>query len=332
MWILPKNHRLYFLYAPDTEDSKKVLQECLEKSPSSLMWRSKPSQLRTWLTRWKRNEWFQCLSTRMLRPSREESFEDTLISSLGATPASRSQQPVNGSERRMKDIFGPTSEKSSTTFSPECVSLKMLKDIFPKDSTQYSVIWKKMVTVHRGEYSQRLKLAHRTRENGSLLWPTVTLGEEKYRLNGNSQARTGGLQDQANPNTNGKNQGQLNWLTPRANETNESPDKFVKRNADRGEHCHGTSTSQVNWSTPEARNNKGYHVQKDGSRIEKIGTQAGTGKLNPDWVEQLMGLPPGHTQLNGSGDNRVDRLRLLGNGVVPATAEKAFRTLLEKIS
>ena len=56
-------------------------------------------------------------------------------------------------------------------------------------------------------------------------------------------------------------------------------------------------------------------------------------KLNPDWVEQLMGLPPGWTQLSGAepGGNRIDRLRLLGNGVVPATAEKAFRTLLGRI-
>ncbi len=56
--------------------------------------------------------------------------------------------------------------------------------------------------------------------------------------------------------------------------------------------------------------------------------QPGT-KLNPDWVEQLMGLPGGTTQLP-PGENRIDRLRMLGNGVVPQTAEKAFRTLMEK--
>jgi hypothetical protein len=30
-------------------------------------------------------------------------------------------------------------------------------------------------------------------------------------------------------------------------------------------------------------------------------------------------------------DNRTDELRLLGNGVVPATATLAFRTLLQEI-
>lgn len=58
------------------------------------------------------------------------------------------------------------------------------------------------------------------------------------------------------------------------------------------------------------------------------------GKLNTDWVESLQGVPPGWTQLPNAahGDNRIDRLRLLGNGVVPATAEKAFITLMNRIT
>jgi len=39
-----------------------------------------------------------------------------------------------------------------------------------------------------------------------------------------------------------------------------------------------------------------------------------------------------YAELQVSCDNRTDELRLLGNGVVPATAERAFRTLLEELN
>ena len=63
--------------------------------------------------------------------------------------------------------------------------------------------------------------------------------------------------------------------------------------------------------------------------------------LNPRWVELLMGLPVGWVmpscgELNiiedyERNDSRTDELKMLGNGVVPATVEKAFRTLVGKI-
>ena len=58
------------------------------------------------------------------------------------------------------------------------------------------------------------------------------------------------------------------------------------------------------------------------------------GYLNPSWVEQLMGLPKGWTQLSSAeteSDNRVPRLKLLGNGVVPQCASKAFAILFNQI-
>ena len=44
--------------------------------------------------------------------------------------------------------------------------------------------------------------------------------------------------------------------------------------------------------------------------------------------------PPGgldYAELCITCDNRTDELRLLGNGVVPATAERAFRTLMREL-
>jgi len=38
-----------------------------------------------------------------------------------------------------------------------------------------------------------------------------------------------------------------------------------------------------------------------------------------------------YAELCVSGDNRTDELRLLGNGVVPATAAIAFTTLMQEM-
>jgi DNA (cytosine-5)-methyltransferase 1 len=48
---------------------------------------------------------------------------------------------------------------------------------------------------------------------------------------------------------------------------------------------------------------------------------------NPDGTSNWMD----YAQLQISCDNRTDELRLLGNGVVPATAERAFRTLIKEL-
>lgn len=62
------------------------------------------------------------------------------------------------------------------------------------------------------------------------------------------------------------------WHTPRANDCGESSNTFVKRNADRGEHCFSGLTAQA----------------RKFSNTDK-------GILNPTWVEWLMGFPEGWT-------------------------------------
>ena len=79
-----------------------------------------------------------------------------------------------------------------------------------------------------------------------------------------------------------------------------------------------------------------------------------TGQLNPYWVEALMGLPQGWTALDGTETemqgtwdddsweegiprvikdchNRIDRIRMCGNGVVPQTAAIAWKVLSERM-
>jgi len=56
-------------------------------------------------------------------------------------------------------------------------------------------------------------------------------------------------------------------------------------------------------------------------------TESSLGR-NPDGTARGMD----YAKLCVSGDNRTDELRLLGNGVVPATAELAFRTLFSSLA
>lgn len=52
-------------------------------------------------------------------------------------------------------------------------------------------------------------------------------------------------------------------------------------------------------------------------------------RLNPAFVEWMMGLPEGH--VTGHGLRPAQELKMLGNGVVPQQAELAIRTLLNVI-
>ena len=85
------------------------------------------------------------------------------------------------------------------------------------------------------------------------------------------------------------------------------------------------------------------HRGQQGSLGEQEQVQLGGGDCGAlresNWQAQppLGGNPDGpadwmdYAELYTTCDNRTDELRLLGNGVVPATAERAFRTLIKEL-
>ena len=119
-------------------------------------------------------------------------------------------------------------------------------------------------------------------------WPTASTRDHKGGYTGGRirngkvsmdtldvavQAHTeGGLLDQASDSTTGKRQGSQQWATPRANKVHP---KITEENR---EHLANRGKSNLE---------------------EDIAGHCGTaqGKLNPDWVEHLMGLPAGWTDL-----------------------------------
>jgi len=197
------------------------------------MWRSKPSQLRTWLARWKQGSYVQHLFTRILKPSQRTSFETALTSSLAVTRANPFHQQVSDSEKMTQDTFGHLFGDTLQQLDLLGASLKMSKATYRLDSQQSSAIWRKMVINQRGEYSQRAKLARPTKESASISWGTPTA----------HLAKEGGYPAE--------------W-------TRHTP----------------TLTAEAMKSEMKPHS---------------------SGYLNPDWVEWLMGVPTGWTDLDSWG-------------------------------
>ena len=329
MWILPKQLHIS-VYAPDTRalvsDSEAFSQLC-EKS---LTWRGKDSLSRTWLQRWKRESWMQHLCSRTLKPSHTESFVESWTSFPEDSRVSHSQLLESVKLLKTPGTSSPTSQTESESANLELFSSKTLQESYQprrQKENQFSNMssenWKAWVTEQRQEYSQRKKSAHLTRESGfSSLgwqtpttmdiertpngmekrkayresigrkyvegclteqvqnWPTITVNEShntpcpsQFKRNTpplGTAVLLDGQQDQVNPNTNGKSQ--ESWPTPRANKVH-----------------------------PEITEKNREHLanRKKANLEEDIAGHCGkaTGKLNPNWVEHLMGLPAGWTDL-----------------------------------
>jgi hypothetical protein len=271
---------------------------------SCVMWRSKPSPLRTWSQRWSRVSWFQRLSTRILKPSQHTYFEVALTSSLEDIRASRSQPQESDLAPKTPDTSGHLYGDTLNQLDLFGASLKMSKDTSRLDSQASSATWKKMVTEQRGEYSQRVKLAHHTRENESTFWPTPTT-QDNNQIKGKDKRGTtlGGAV--------------RNWPTPTVFDTTGGsyPTRFEngrwksKHSADLNSPDYGAKLKDavMNWPTPTARDYKGgrsLDALEASGRNESnslpdavnVAAQA-VGSLNPDWVEWLMGVPTGWTGL-----------------------------------
>jgi hypothetical protein len=202
MWILPKQLHIS-AYAQDTKELGLDLEAFCQTCEKSLTWRGKDSVSRTWLQRWRRENWMQHLSSRMLKPSLTESFVDAWTSSLEDSRVSHSVLLESVKLLKTPDISSPTSQTESESANLELFSLKTYKESSPARqptenpfSNMSSESWKEWVIEQRQEYSQRKKSAHliRESESSSLGWPTArTSDAEGGRIDGDDGA---GLQEQ----------------------------------------------------------------------------------------------------------------------------------------
>lgn len=111
MWIIPNTLPLFSAFAQECVESKEDLTELLlnldGSSPElSLMWKSKPSSLKTWFNRWKKVYWLRHLFGQTLKRSQQKVFTERYTGSLEDIHVSQSVNLENYREGMMKDIYG----------------------------------------------------------------------------------------------------------------------------------------------------------------------------------------------------------------------------------
>ena len=182
MWILPKNYPLSSHFAQDMVASKEDLTLPGLNIEQSLMWRSKPTQLRSWQKKWKTGSFCPHLFGRILKPCQYSLFETELTSLLAAIHVSPLVQQESDLEKKTPDTCGLTSGDTLNQLDLFGASLKTSRDTSVLDCEKSLATWKALVIKRRGEYSQRVKLALLTREKESTSWltPRVMGVEEPY--------------------------------------------------------------------------------------------------------------------------------------------------------
>lgn len=307
MWVIPDTFLPSSLSAQDMVESKEDLTLLESSIASSLMWRSKPSPLRTWLQRWNRVSWTRLLFTRTLKPSRQDFFEAQLTSSLAAIRASRLARLGSDLDQKTRDTFGPSSARLSGSYDPDEFSSRMSKVTSLSGLTKSSATWKHEVTTRRGEYSQRLKSGHPTSESGSTSWPTVRTtdthqGRGVVVINGklyrpSKHLKAGKLVGGANL----ADAAQM-WPTPSARDWKDTPGMAQEATDKSGKFRNRIDQlarsvyyrEREMFPTPDAGAAKGRGATSASGR-SRLG-----GALNPTWVEWLMGVPTGWTAFDYS--------------------------------
>lgn len=275
MWILPKNHSMYCLFAQGTEALRSDLNKYSDEFESSLMWRSKLSPVRTWSQRWSKVKWFRLLSGRMLRHSMRDVFEAALTSSQEDTRVNPSVLQENDLEKKTQGTSGHTSEELFQSAGQDGCFSKMLKDILAKGSYRSSPIWKKWVTKLRQEYSQRLKSAHHIREkecsSSGKGWATPDCSDRRSP-NSKQQGLSNQVKNWATPNT-------MDILPPKTGEA-------LERNKKKGGGKNLREDVVKHWPTATARDWKGCGNatdRKDGrSRMDTLEAVAKYGQQDPE--------------------------------------------------
>jgi hypothetical protein len=203
---------------------------------------------------------------------------NTSIASRVVTRASRSAKPESAEAQPTPDIFGPSSRASFAYFDRDTCCWKTSQATFLSDLEQYSETWPDSGTMRNGVVFERRTSEPPIFESASSSWPTT----RSTSGGGNDRVDELGLDQQA--------RGVLNWNTPHAprkNDSDNSESTYLGRQV----------SSLQDLPIPDGPTLS----ESDQTLTPPLPSQSQTRllskRLNPRFVEWLMGLPIGWTEV-----------------------------------
>jgi hypothetical protein len=294
----------------------------------------------------------------------------TSTSSAEASPVSRSVSRVEKKERKTTDTSGRTCLKLLNRKNPLMLFARTLVASSTWHSTLCVLTWKPKVTPHNRLLFQLAVSKHPIVETesgsseGKKMLPTPTTQEFEHKDMELTHTNRRKTKDGKNSHSLNLADTVRLWPTPLAGDAHLSSKKEVaQKRIKEGKVTLSRAVQSQMWPTPRARDYKdGSSVPP--SRVKKPGTATlgqkvameeikTTGSLNPDWVEWLMGYGQGYTdpdnknkftldshqgfpnepdiaRVTTENQYRKDRLKALGNSIVPQIAYHIGNAILEQ--
>jgi hypothetical protein len=244
--------------------------------------------------------------------------------SLEDIHASHSVQQASDKEKKTQDTYGHTSSSTSGQLDLFGVFGKMSKDTPRWGYGESCPIWKKKVIDARSAYSARKKLALHTKGNECSSWGTPkeqdsraaswdrgksNLGEQVHGMakswatpQASDHIEGARTAKESNQKCLGRDLNQMqSWATPQGRDhlSAESKEKWearAKLQAEKGVNLHLPLNTQCQHIMEDKHNGL-----QDQEKSNTSGKNHGSPKLSANWVEQLMGLSTGWTDLGSWG-------------------------------
>ena len=263
---------MVWLYLPESEALTSELTSLFPHQEPCVSSRGKPMQPQSLERKWKKGGFIRLLSGLMLPASTGDLLLEKWITSLVGSHANLGVSQESKREQRMKDGFGGTLKKSFARFDLASYSWKTFQASLMGDLTPFLGTWPKSGSMLNGVCSKRLPLVQ-----------TITETDFSYldimpTPNASLMATEGSTRQLRDLYLKGK------LTLEEATAINQGFNPLRKKGA-----------MKQFFPTSEANPEK-YSVQGNTQASKSLNAIHG-GKLNPEWVEWLMGWPIGWTDL-----------------------------------